>query len=549
MVDAGEVTLHETRDDDPAPQEPRDRRLVLIGFGADLLAIALCAWYATRLSRGMDVNFDQLNYHYYYSWLLFHGGPHQVDPEPFTNRYVNPLPQLPWFFFDSVLSPRASAGAIAALAGVNLGLVRRITMVVLEGSVRPAGRLALGIAAMAVAGVAAVFRLSLGTSLSDVILAIPVLGSLLALLVGARATVGVRGRFWWPVLAGLLAGAAVGAKLTMGPFVLALAVATGVLAWTLRSTRPVLGLALGGIAGVAASGGWWFLSVYHVTGNPMFPYYNNIFGSDLWPHEAFRDETYGPTSALDAAKYPFYMFDGTDRLLEYRLRDPRWVLLEALVLAAAVLALVLLRRRGRAAVRPPLAGVLVGVFFVVAALAWLAQFGIARYAVPAELLTGTLIVILLVFLVRRPLPAAAVAVAVALVMAPFVQGHSAHREFKPDRYGVHAAALRAIPAGSVVLVDGLSAPSGFLLSYVPDTSRRHLVHPWFYGSPLLEKLKREQIATAPRIYVIKAGWWRSQTSAKVRFEQAVGVRVEPETCQRIRNNVGPRELCRAVWVG
>lgn len=548
MVQTGEVAPEATREDDPDSREPRDRRLRLIGLGADLLAILLCAWYATRMSRGMDINFDQLNYHYYYSWLLFHGGPHQVDPEPFTNRYVNPLPQLPWFFLDSVLPPRACAGAIAALAGVNLAVVRRITMVVLEGSVRPAARLALGISAMAVAGVAAVFRLSLGTSLSDVILAIPVLCGLLALLVGARPDVGPRGRFWWPALAGLLVGAAVGAKLTMGPFVLALVVATGVLAWSLRSFRPVLGLAVGGVVGIAASGGWWFVSVYDATGNPMFPYYNNIFGSDLWPHEAFRDETYGPRSAIDAAKYPFYMFDGTDRLLEYHLRDPRWVLLEVLVLAAVVLALVQLRRRGRTAVRPPLAGVLVGTFFVVAGLAWLAQFGIARYAVPAELLTGTLIVVLIVFLARRPLPAAVVAVVVALVMAPFVQGHTAHREFKPDRYGVHDAVLKAIPPGSVVLVDGFSAPSGFLLRYVPDTSRRHLVHPWFYGSPLLEKLKREQIATAPRIYVIKAGWWLNQPAA-AGFEKAVGVHVLPETCKRIPNNIGPRKLCVGVWTG
>src|SRR5690349_3998853 len=108
MSEATSVTAAATRQGRP---DSLRRRLRAAGWVADVLAVVACAAYAARLSRGMDINFDQVSYHYYYSWLLFHGGIDQVDPEPFTNRYVSPLAQLPWYLLDSLLSPRAAAAA------------------------------------------------------------------------------------------------------------------------------------------------------------------------------------------------------------------------------------------------------------------------------------------------------------------------------------------------------------------------------------------------------------------------------------------------------
>ncbi len=537
--------------DEPVQEEsPGHRRLLFAGLGADLAAILVCAWWASRTSLGMDVNFDQLNYHYYYPWLLFHGGVGQVDPEPFTNRYVSPVAQLPWYLLDQAFSPRMSAAAIAAIAALNLALIRRITMVVLGDAVRPVSRLGLGIVAMALAGTGAVFHLSLGTSLSDVITAIPVLGALLAMLLAARDGTSQRARLWWMLLSGLLAGVALGAKLTTAPYVVGLTLAAVAFAVVRRTARPVLGLAVGGVVGVAASGGWWFAQVWHATGNPVFPYYNNIFGSSLWGDNALRDTTYGPKSVLDAMKFPYYMFEGGTRLLEYRIRDPRWVVLEVLVLLAVVLAAYLWIKRGRAAVMPRLSVVLLCIFFGVGSLAWLIQFGIARYAAPGELLTGPLFVLLLLFLLRHPVAAGVAGLVCVAAMAPFVMGRTSHVPFAADRYGVQAKLLRAIPAGSEVIADGYSAPSGFLLTYVPASSHRHVVHSWFYGSPLLEKLKRDEISVAPRIYVIRrAGWATNAPSEAIVFQREVGVRVDPTTCHRIPNHASPRVLCQGYWVG
>ena len=546
MSDATPTSAAATRGRRPAS---RRRQLTAAGWLVDVVAVLACAAYAARLSRGMDINFDQVSYHYYYSWLLFHGGIDQVDPEPFTNRYVSPLAQLPWYLLDSVLSPRASAAAIAALAGLNLPLVRRIAMRVLPARVGDVGRLCLGVTAMLLAGVGAVFRLSLGTSLSDVIVTVPVLAALLCVLVAADEPTSPRRRAWLVVLAGLLAGVAVGAKLTMGPFVVGLVVAVGCLAVARRTVMPVVWLAVGGLIGVLVAGGWWFLDVWRATGSPTFPYYNAVFKSPWWPIENFRDARFGPKSLADAVQFPQYMFEGTRRLLDYYLRDARWVVLEVLVGLALVVGAVGLARTRRRPALPSLPSLVVWAFFLVGGLLWLVQFGIARYAAPLELLSGAVIVVLVLAITRRAVVAVAVSVVLALAMAPWVKGNVEHVPFASDRYGIKGQALQSIPAGSVVLVNAWSAPSGFLLPEVPATSRRHIVHPWFFGSPLLERLKRDEISKAPRIYVIVSGRWRSSTKVIAAFEKAVGVRLEGSTCVPITSHVTPRALCRGTWVG
>jgi hypothetical protein len=528
----------------------RAKTPVALGWGVDLFWVLLCVWYATRLSLGMDVNYDQLNYHYYYPWLMFHGGIGQIDPEPFTNRYVSPLAQLPWYFFNAVLSPRMCAAAIAALASTNLMLVRRITMVAIADRATPLLRLALGVAATCLAAGGVVFKLMLGTSLSDVITAIPLLGAVLTLLYAARPGRSTKSLIWLMVLAGALAGVAFSAKLTTSPYVLGLTAATVVLAAIRRTPWPVVGLAIGGIAAVAVAGGWWFWEVGHATGNPVFPYYNNIFHSSLWGDNAFRDTRFGPRGIWDAMKFPYYMFHGTKRLLDYRIRDPRWLLLELTVAAVVVVLAVRWVRRGRAAAMPGLTSILLSVFFAVGSLAWLVQFGIARYAVTGELLTGVLFVLALMTLIRNPAAVVVVGIIAAVAMARFDIGRTNHVPFAADRYGVQASALEAIPAGSEVIADEYSGPSGFLLTFVPATSHRHIIQGWFYHSPLLAELKRDEISRAPRIYVIqRLNWFYGRPSAELRFERHVGVRIDPSTCVQIPNNAAPRQLCRASWVG
>ncbi|HET7660410.1 MAG TPA: hypothetical protein VFK66_08475 [Oryzihumus sp.] len=539
----------DVRRDGELPVDPAGRRgwrrlrgWAAAGLACDLVAIVAGALWCLR--RGMDVSFDLLNYHFIYPWLVFHGGIGQVDPEPFTNRYVNPLAEMPWYLLDQALSPRMATFAIALVAGLNLPLVRRITLRILPEHLGSSRRLLLSVAAMLLAATGAVFRTELGMSLADVIVSLPMLAALLLVLQSLRGSHPV----WRLALAGVLSGVAVGAKLTMAPYTAALFLAVLVVAWRRRRWFLPLAAHVAGVAGgVALSAGWWYWDLWRLTGNPMFPYYNGIFHSPLWPDTNLRDARFGPHGLADALQYPLYMAEGTRRLLDVPLRDPRWLVLAAL---GALGLLVVLGRAARSrSLRFRPEPVMVMLFFVPSALAWLFQFCIARYAVTTELLVGPVLVLCLGVLTRRPVVTAGVAAALALAMVPFTDiGQFRHVPFQTTRFQVEEAPLRAIPAGSVVISDASSAPSSFLLAYLPPGVKRHVVHPWFWDTPVLERLQREQLAVAPHVFVIE-GYGGIQPAGMRRVRDKLGLAITRSGCVPVQSSTQTRWLCPATWVG
>jgi hypothetical protein len=518
-----------------------------------------CGWIT--LPRGQDVSWDLLNYHWYYSWLLFHGGIGQADPEPFANRFINPLAQLPWYAIERLLSPRPATFAIALLAGVNLVLVRHIALRVLPPSVTGLRALLLSSIAMVLAGTGAVFRTELGMSLADVIVSLPILGALLLVLGATADRPPVTGRSAAVrfVLSGVLSGVAVGAKLTMAPYAVALALCVVYLAVLRRRTGPVLLHTAGGVMGLSLSAGWWFWSVWRATGNPVFPFYNSVFGSPLWRGENFRDVRFGAHGVLDALQYPLYMAQGTRRLLDVPLRDPRWLVLSVLLIMALALGLMRALRGRRLGTPDPTtrehptavprpAVTVLAIFFLVSGFAWFAQFGYARYGVTNELLVGPVAVVLLLVLFRRPMPVLVVALLLAIGMVPLTTlAPYMHRPFAPTRFEVDAGPLLAVPPGSVVIADA-TGPHTFLLSYLRPGVRRHVVHPWFYDTQLLARLQVEQLASAPRIYLIVGSGDRSPAHVQM-VRDELGLQMEVARCVPVHSIVQLRLLCPATWVG
>ena len=525
------------------------RALGVAGLVFDVVAILACAAWAARLSAGMDVSWDLLAYHQYYSWLFVEGHMHLADPEPYVNRYQSPLAELPWYLIDSHLSPRAATAVTAALAGVNLPLIRRITMRVAPSQLGPGGRWLLGVASCLLAGVGAVFSMELGMSAGDVIVSIPMLGAVLLLLQAGRPGSSGRSAAWLYVGAGAPAGVAVGMKLTMANYAIGLGAAAVSLAVARRTVRPVWCTAVGGVVGLAVSAGWWFADVWRLTGSPVFPFYNTIFHSPLWGDYDVRDDRFGAHGLMDALSYPWLMAQGTPRVLDVPMRDLRWVLLAGLLLlaVAATSWRAARRRHGTRADVGPLAAF--WVFFAVSGVLWLFQFGIARYAVTSELLTGTALVLCLVAVLRRPAVVLVVAAALAVAMAPFNEGHFYHVPFQKGRFMVEAGPLRSVPLDSVVMAVNTSAPSGYLLEYLPAGTRRHIYQGWFAHSPLLAKLRNEQLSTAPHIYLVLGPAWPRQPRVRQELRDDVGLVVDDTRCLSVHSTLPVRHLCPARYVG
>jgi hypothetical protein len=212
------------------------------------------------------------------------------------------------------------------------------------------------------------------------------------------------------LLAGLIAGAMAGLKLTASFYCVALACAAlSFDGWRANATR-LASLALGGVAGVALTFGWWGLRNARATGNPFFPYYNQVFKSPLLPPDPFTDDRFRPDSLLDGVLTPVRLLTKSLRYSELWLRDPR--LLLGIV---SLLALLWLCRSeaAREQFGERLRRLLV--FFLVSFALWSAQYGIYRYAIVLELL-GSLALVLLLARVPRWQPAVLV-LALLLVSA------------------------------------------------------------------------------------------------------------------------------------
>ena len=209
-------------------------------------------------------------------------------------------------------------------------------------------------------------------------------------------------------LAGALLGTAVALKLTNGVFALG-AVGFFLAGPESAGAQFVRLLICVGAAFLAFAvvGEPWAFALWERFGNPVFPYYNNIFGSpDFLPIVA-RDERFLPHSILDIWRYPLYWLLGgsLDPLRgspssELAFIDARWA---AVVLGVTLFlfALGISRHRARARLADPSTGLIFA--FAISYVVWLAEFGIQRYVLSLEILCGAVLLALVLPLRRRSL--------------------------------------------------------------------------------------------------------------------------------------------------
>lgn len=352
------------------------------------IAIVVCSMLAGALytfAMGEDVNWDWQNYHEYNVWAVLNGRYGVDAVPPGFQTYFNPIVYFPVYCLRHYLPSPYGLMIIGAIHGLNLALICLFARLVL----RRAATLVAIAAAVAIAASGPMTLSEVGTSFSDVLLALPVIGGFLLILVADRQPA-VR-----YLLAGLLIGAAVGLKLTNVVY------AIGAAAAVLAAARPLRATALlgfGGIVGAALTGGEWCLIAWRDTGNPIFPLFNAVFQSGEVAAVNLMDAQFMPHSTLDALAYPFYWLVGDHRGAEHPFRDARF----AVVAVLLVLGLLVRMTRGRAILTRR--DVQLVVLFVVSYLAWLGLFSIQRYAVVLELLCGPIIVLLLARLTARAGP-------------------------------------------------------------------------------------------------------------------------------------------------
>jgi hypothetical protein len=141
-----------------------------------------------------------------------------------------------------------------------------------------------------------------------------------------------------------------------------------------------------------AFGGYWAWWLWSTFGNPVFPYFNNVFGSSMALSATYRDERFVPHTFTDALLLPFVLVADPTKVGESYFTDIRLATLYAVSVITIVWTF--LGNRWTPIRRPePLSPALR--FMLIAAafsyLAWLAIFAIYRYIITVEMLAPLLI--------------------------------------------------------------------------------------------------------------------------------------------------------------
>jgi hypothetical protein len=409
------------------------------------LSLSLGVFYAIHV--GQDVNWDWQNYHDYDVLALLHDR-HAIDVAPAgIQSFLNPVPYVPYYLLRHRLSPMIAGAMVGAIQSLNLIIAWALTRRLMPNLSW------FSIAAATLISASGAMTLSeIGTSFADLLTAIPVLIGVLLLVTRSLD----QGRVI--LFGGVFVGSAVGLKLTNAPF------AVGALAMILSSYRPLrsaLWLGLGGAIGFVITGGAWSFYLWHEFGNPLFPFYNNVFHAPAGPPWNITDVRFFPHGLVDALSYPFRWIRSGQSTSEVPFRDARFAVIMVLAGLAAGLAVVsrrwVLSRRDSQFV----------IFFVVSFVVWMLMFSIQRYLVVLEILAGPMIVLLL----HRTIPAigrdvlAGVA-AVALVV--WVQPSDWwHRPWTDAYTGSPGTAETERPA-TYFLVE---RPLAFVIRYLPAASR------------------------------------------------------------------------------
>ncbi|MYN46708.1 DUF2029 domain-containing protein [Pseudoduganella sp. FT93W] len=489
------------------------------------------------LLLGQDDGWDMRNYHLYNPYALLNGRlAIDFSPAGFQS-YFNPLLDLPYYLLTRY-APAPLAGFVFGwLHGLNFIPLSMMARQLLPGRQRVA--LLLALAGCLGAG----FLSELGNSMGDNLTALPLLWALALLLRhGAAASVRIL------LLAGLLMGAAAGLKLTNINYAVALCLA--LLVWPQAFWRRIgqaWWFGVGVLAGLAASTGYWWATMWRLYGNPLFPQFNDIFRSPLAAPLGVLDTGHLPHTLAEALFWPFIFTRDIARIAEVPLRQLIWPLLMLLMLAYAV-RLLWCRYRSSSVAAPqaatgmaalpvaltPAARVLL-VFVLLAYLIWLKLFSIYRYLVPLELLAP-----LLVWLLCHALmPAAragrwagwALAVCV-LYTLPFVTW--GHGGWTAQAFRAEAPQL-AQPQASVVYM--VRTPMAWLTRFFQPEVAFMAIGSGFPESPAyLQRLQEQAAARTGQHYVMlpaAVNIRQSGAERKLALARGLGLTASAAGCARL----------------
>ncbi len=393
----------------PSDDAPRGARLSLQEWL--FLAALILGWAVFVVAHGKDMSWDFRNYHWYIPYAFLNGRMGVDVAVAHQATFYNPFLDIPFYWLATHTHSWFALGVLGAVQGSNVVPVYLIARSVVVSEFKK-----IIAAIMALLALTGSLTVSLaGATYYDDVMSVFVLAGL-ALVITQRDLLR-DGALWRGMLvaglAGLLTGSAVGLKLPEAPFALGFAAALAILPgdWRHRSTRLLAG-GIGGVVGVAIFAAYWFVKMHALTGNPLFPYFNEYFHSPLALTASYRDMRFIPTDFKHQLLFPLLFSVDWGVADDLPFQDIRVGL--AYVLVILTLPLWFFARKNREPMIDTQAAAALFAFVIVAYIAWLKIFGIYRYILLLEMI-APLVIYVAVSLVPTTLRARLITIGVLLL--------------------------------------------------------------------------------------------------------------------------------------
>ena len=479
------------------------------------LAVSILAWTSYVVWLGKDTSWDFRNYHWYIPYAFLNDRMGIDIAVAHQGSYYNPLSDVPFYWLAVHTTSWFAIAVLGLFQAANI-----VPLYVLARNTLRMEQRELASAALAFFGMTGGLTLCLyGTHYYDNVMSLFILTSL-AILVAKRETLAQgspKNTFLWCALAGFLVGGTAGLKLPEMPFAVGFAAALLAVGGSRKHlfTRLAAG-GLGGLAGFLLFAGYWMWRMDVLTGNPLFPYFNDVFHSPLALSSPYRDMRFLPTSTWIAVAFPI-LFS-----IDWRIADdlPFLDIRVGLAYIVAIIALAvwLVGRRSKDPLVVPEAARVIIVFAAVSYFFWLKVFAIYRYIVLLEMLAPLIIAIGVGLL---PIPRRVQLIAVgALFFAAMLFTRSEWLERAPlgDPYIDVDLPKLAEPAKTMVVMTG-DAPLGFIAPSLPREVPVLRIDGWMMqpedGSQLTREMKRRVYHHEGPIFLIADAYDMGRASAAV----------------------------------
>jgi hypothetical protein len=429
--------------------------------------LGLLFWAGFVILLGKDTSWDFRNYHWYAPYALLHHRMAMDVAVAHQASYYNPYLDIPFYWLATHTHAWVALGTLGAVQGANLIPLYLMARSALRVEASASDRKIMAGALSLLGMVGALTLTEFGTTYYDNVMSVLVLAGIAILVLNRDALrQGSLGRAAaLSAAAGLVTGMAMGLKLPEMPFCIGFAGALVALggSWKHQATRLAAG-GIAGLAGFAIFSGPWMLTMYHLTGNPLFPYFNEYWRSPLALPASYRDLRFVPTTIWHQIFFPILFTFDWHVADDLGFQDIRVCVAYLLVIAAAAVWIV--RRESR---DPLLDKRVTAVLFVFSALAyfeWLRTFAIYRYIILFEMLAPLLILgaVGLLPMARKSRYLVLGAIAACCLLS----ARSDFLERAPVEDPYVQAALPPIPRPdhTMVLMTG-DAPMGFIATTLP----------------------------------------------------------------------------------